>query len=600
MNVLLLPKPDKVEGPTGYRMRVAEANLLPFSLLARESLDSEHDDADVALIFQRWRDLRSGPAIWVNRRARWCPVCLAEHDRGRIGWELLFADACAGCGHWLLDACGVCGDPVTWRRDAIARCGCGANLCEQPSRMAPDAVVRLSRTMEQLALGVPGCELPHLQRLSVAQCSRLVRVLGAYGSARHQRTPQKIVGADTLDVSWAISTVAAEILVNWPAGFHDFLARQEASASAKSGRMSGVFGGFYRALYKGLKDPEFDWVRQAFEDFIAENWAGAMGKRNRRMPAAVVARLAWLPAVEAAAQLGISNRRLAYLIEAGRVTVSRRMTATGRQFVMVRRADIQVLAQDMVDELTLVETATMLGIKRQRLSRLLPTLCPEATKVTLQGTPWLIPRSWVDRWLQRLDDLPVVHEALADAVSLDYLLRYGPLDDQAMAEVLNDIAADRIQPLGKLDRCRGIAGLLVDRRQVIDACHRSGHDGLSAPLTAERLGVKQEVAYALIRAGLLVAEQRCHGRRTAAVVSDASIDLFNATYIFATELARSLGRSPRAVVQALAEEKVEPVAGPSLGNCRQVVYARRDLAAVGWLELSPNTRATNCHVAPNR
>ena len=142
--------------------------------------------------------------------------------------------------------------------------------------------------MERLALGVPDGELPHLRGLSISQCSRLVRVLGAYGSERHQRSPQKIVGADTLDVSWTISSVAGEILSNWPSAFHTFLTRQSGSNPSTNGRMPGVFGGFYRALYAGLKEPAFDWVREAFEDFIAENWTGAIGRRNRRMPNAVL------------------------------------------------------------------------------------------------------------------------------------------------------------------------------------------------------------------------------------------------------------------------------------------------------------------------
>lgn len=116
---------------------------------------------------------------------------------------------------------------------------------------------------------------------------------------------------------------------------------------------------------------------------------------------------------------------------------------------------------------------------------------------------------------------------------------------------------------------------------------RSGQAGLSAPEAAERLGVKQEVVYALIRAGLLVAEQQSDGRRKAAFISESSLSLFCATYIFATEIARSLRTSPKAVAHALSSEGIKPVAGPSLGNCRQVVYARNDLTAVPWSPLSP-------------
>jgi hypothetical protein len=451
--------------------------------------------------------------------------------------------------------------------------------------MAPEAVVLLSRSMERLALGLPGCDLPHLQHLSVSQCSRLVRVLGAYGASTPQRSPQKIVGADTMDVSWTISSVAAEVLANWPEGFHAFLARQSNQKTAEAGRMPGVFGGFYRALYKGLQEPEFDWVRRAFEDFIAENWTGAIGRRTRRLPQAVLARLAWLPASEAASLLGVSPRRLEHLIESGQVTAKRRTSVAGREFVMVRRQDVLSRQPDVQSNVTLAEAASLLGLKRQRLGRLLTQLCPAAIKLTLQGTPWVIPREWLESWLSRIVSTPVIAEPPPEAVSLDFLLRYGPLDDQAVAELLNDIAAERIELIGRSQQHTGIAGLLM-RREIVDGYRRSGQSGFTAPEAAERLGIKQEVVYALIRAGLLAGEHSVDGRRKAAFISELAMAQFRTNYVLATEIARSLRTSPKAVARALSDDGVEPVAGPSAGNCRQVVYARCDLSTVRWLSLS--------------
>ncbi|WP_287803819.1 hypothetical protein [Diaphorobacter sp.] len=114
--------------------------------------------------------------------------------------------------------------------------------------------------MEQLVLGLPETEMPELNRLSPQQCSRLVRLLGVYGSSQHARAPQKIATAEALDVSWTVSSVAAEMLDTWPAGLHHMLERQSklVAGQASSGRLSGVFGGLYRALYGAFKDPEFD------------------------------------------------------------------------------------------------------------------------------------------------------------------------------------------------------------------------------------------------------------------------------------------------------------------------------------------------------
>ena len=584
MSLLLMQVPGEQEGPAGYRLRLAEANLLPQSWLDIDVLGLDGECAVASPVFQRWRTLNAGGTVWVNRRARWCSVCLDANALPRIGWELLFADACAACGHWLQDVCAECGDAVTWRRDMLLRCPCGASLAQQSPKSAPSALARLSRTLEQLALGQSSCELTHLRGLSVGQCQRLVRVMGAYGGSRHQRAPQKISGADTLDVSWTVTTVAAEILDQWPTAFHRFLSRQVAESTTGTGRMPGVFGGFYRALYMGLKEPEFDWVRQAFEEFIAEHWTGAIGRRNRRIPDAVRSRLAWMPGPEAARQAGVSSKRLQYLVDSGAVKSISRVSAAGRAFMMVRREDIDAISHPDAAQLTLAQAATHLGIKRQRLSKLIPLICPEALKVTLQGTPWLIPRLWVDDWLNRLGKLKRYSVPPDSCVTLDHILRYGPLGNAEIALVLSSISTQESSVVGVCVDKDGLAGMLFDRRWLIEEHGATLGNSMSVTEAARRLGVKQEVAYALIRLELLAAENVVIGRRRTLIVPASSLHTFSENYVLAAELARSHRRSPKAMVTALTAEGVTPSAGPDHGGCRQIVYARDRLNNVSWLK----------------
>lgn len=509
MSLLLRPARGRLEGPSGHRLRVAQANLLP------ASLQDFADDAKPAC--ERAADEANGPA-WIRRRARWCPQCLGTTGHWRLGWELLFADACPQCGHWLLDRCCQCGEALSWQRDGLLRCQCGTNLCSEVSSPAPDALVFLSRTLEAAASGSCSGPIVCMAKLNAPQCVRLVRLLGSYGTRSGMTKPQKILGLDTLEVSWAISTYAAEVLGDWPAGFDRLLTQLSAASEAtKSGRMGHAFGGLYRALYGAFREPAFDWVREAFENHVAQHWTGAIGRRNRRLQESVLRRVEWLPAPAASKLLGVSTRRLQDLVTNGQVLASERTSANGRRFAVVSRSSVEAQLQAMSSEMTLVSAAAVLGIKRQRLSRLLRQICPEAVKLTASGTPWGIPVSWVNAWQAQLGALDPMPDALTGGhVTLDHVLRYWPISEHELGRLLVDVERGVLKAKGAAATLTGLPSLVFGGEQLepyLDRGANLGETLLSIPDVAERLGVKQEVAYSLVRSKLLPV--RVHSKRPA-------------------------------------------------------------------------------------
>lgn len=430
-------------------------------------------------------------------------------------------------------------------------------------------------------LGEAKTELAELGSLTPIQCNKLIRVIGAYGASTLQRSPQKILAADSMDVSWAITSVAAEVLADWPRQFESFLALQSnrATESEKAGRMAGVFGGFYRALYHGLQSSDFDWIRTAFENFVAERWTGSMGQRNRRLPAGIRARLAWVTFSEAVTLIQMSKRALTELIETGAIKSASRKTLSGRNFLTVLRADVEAHSNKLPQDMSLMEASTCLGIKRQRLSRLLPVICHSARKTTLAGTPWLIPSSWVNSWGGRLKELDSFDCIPTAAISLDYLFRHGPLDDDKLGTLLVDLEQGRVSAIGKDPKKCGLSGLIFNRSELESRYRPTSGDLLSISDVAKRLGVKEEVGYALARLSLLETMQLTSGRRKARGISVRALEKFKAEYVFATELAKTKGCSCRMIAGTLSARGVNPVAGPAVGNCRQLVYRRAEVVS---------------------
>lgn len=577
MSLLVLPERLVDEGPCGFRFRLAAANRLSVRDLAQLQISAEiepiHAQASSRTVFG---EEAFNP--WVRRWSRFCPYCLLRRQSWLIGWEVLFADACAHCGSWLVDTCNACSAPVSWKRDHLLQCSCGNHFVDEQTSAAPAAVVRLSQALQRMALGDKSSVMPAFLDLSLAQCVRLVRLLGTYGNGCGDRLPQKVDQVDTLRVSWPITTMAAEILESWPARLTGLLENLRAHGSTEDrGKLSKAFRGFYSALYDGFKDAEFDFLRAAFENYVAEHWTGAIGKRNRRLDESVLKTMSWIPANHACRVLAVSRRRLNDLIQEGHLRGEKRLTAGHREFIVVKRSDVETLALTLDDGVSLLEASLRLGLKKQRLLALLPIICPQAKKLGAQGCPWAIPANWMERWETLIWSQVKVEPTDCKTVAMGHLIRYWPWTNEQIGLLLVDILNGDMVPAGVLKSGKGV-GILVLHVHDLDHWFASKQRVPCAELTipdiALRMEIKQEVVYALVRSGLLQSSSRKVGRRTEQRVKALILEEFEQRYILGRDIAQFLGRSPRAVAEFLLADGVRPVAGPGVDKSRQNVFQR--------------------------
>ena len=577
MSLLVVPERITDEGPCGFRFRLAASNLLSVRDLAQLEINFEIEPIH-AQESSRTAFHEGAFNPWIRRWSRFCPHCLASRHCWRIGWEILFADACAECGCWLVDTCSACATQISWKRDQLLKCNCGKYLTVENACAAHAAVVRLSQALQGVASGSKPTFMPAFHGLSLAQCVRLVRLLGTYGSGDGRSSPQKVNQIDTLRISWPITSMAAEILESWPGGLTGLLENLRAHGSAEDkGKLSRAFRGFYSALYNGFKDAEFDFLRTAFENYVAEHWTGALGKRNRRLDESVLKTVSWIPANHACRVLAVSRRRLNDLIHEGRLRGERRQTAAHREFIVVKRSDVETLALILEDGVSLLEASPRLGLKKQRLLSLLPIICPQAKKLGAQGCPWAIPANWMDRWETLVRKQVQAEPMESKKVALGHLIRYWPWTNEQIGLLLVDILNGDMVPAGVLKSGKGVGTLVLhlhDLDHWFAGKQRVPCAELTIPDLALRMGIKQEVVYALVRSGLLQSSSRKVGRRTEQRVKALILEEFEQRYILGRDIAQLLRRSPRAVAAFLLANGVRPVAGPGVDNCRQNFFQR--------------------------
>jgi hypothetical protein len=572
--LLLTPQRLADEGPRGYLLRLANANRLDWRTVQSMAPGD-------ALI----HSLRAEATVpWLaSRPARFCPRCLADSPAWRIHWEILFADACPRHGVWLIDHCSGCGRLLGWQRPSPTHCSCGYMLVEERATAAPQALVRLS---EWLAARVLATDVPPLEPLTflgVEQAVRLIRFLGVRDAPHGAGSREKLRSGGCLSTSWPVSTLAAEVIDQWPTGFFRLLdgfvraRRMEDGAS-----LARTFASLYRAIYRRFVEPEFAFLREAFERYVASNWAGALCRRNRRLAEAVVRRSRWIPEPVASAVAGIPRRRLRELAAGGAIPSREHRSASGRRFVLFPRAEVEALRGALPKDTSAQVAAGRLGLSRRRFAAIRPLVCPGARQGAGSGSAWAIPSDWVDQWLARIADLPAVSPSVPERFSLGAILRSGAWSNRLLAAAINDIASGRLTAAGRQSAARGLASLVLDRGCVEDwrAQRRAiEDDGLSVPEAAVALGIKQEVAYYLVRAGFLAAARVRGEGRTEWRITETQLRRFTDAYVFARDLARHFGRSARWVASALERLAIHPCAGPGRDNSRQLLYRREDLQA---------------------
>ncbi len=598
-DLLIRPTRENGEGKLGYFLRIADANGLSFSTAASldfscvlNSKPTTDDSAagSPALKPNLTPSIRDdvhnrGSIEWISRRSRFCPLCLSQRGIWKIEWESLFYDACCEHNCWLVDSCSKCTNEVTWKRGELLVCDCSSRFSDEIPAPCPESVARLSATMVARLTGTTSIsELNVLKHCKISQIQRVVRLLGAYGGhqvdARSIR-PQRISDIGTLSVSWQITSLAAEVLANWPDPF--FLLLKKLDCRGTGGqypdRLSGRFGNLYAAVYEVFKEPCFAFLREAFEQYLLLHWKGPIAKRNTRLREELRTGGDWIAANPACKELGVSSTRLRQMIGDGIISgTTMQYPGSGRIRTIVNRTEIPQIRKIINAHLNLEQAASQLGLGKKRMANIRALLFPNSRKViSALNSPWMIRKSDVDRILDVSQLLPTHPDLEKDEVSLGHVIRYWMWDDQTIADLILHVIAGSVLPNAKLFECRGIKAWIFLKESLskwYEGRNSFSINTLSVPELAVCLGVKQEVAYFLVRNEFIRSSiESVAGRDTRKIYRDA-INEFNSSYILLARVARHLKRSTRGLLSKLQKMEIYPISGPSVDGGRQIVMLR--------------------------
>lgn len=594
--LLIRPYPNIVEGPMGYLYRLAESNYIRVSDLKQLGFEYKHSNLqhegllpeeilhrklhrDVAFKSQL---LDLTPRVWNHKIARFCPHCLQFDPVWRAEWELYFYDVCHLHQCWLVDQCSSCGSKLDWNRSSLLRCNCGADLRTEHTQFSPTNLTRLSLLIShKLNQSEIGEMDEFVKQLDLEKFQRFIKYIGNYMDPAAGRNPLKMRGASILSNSWPVTSVAAEIIAGWPESFFNALDRiQQHSATENIPSLKTVFGQAYSYIYKGLKDAAFAPLRDKFEHWISQSWKGVLAKRNKRLALLLLSRAQWIPGNLASDKLGISMQRLELLIRDGEIYGEIYYSEKGRKYVMVRQDCLQRVKANLQGEIDMLAAGELLGLTKRRMRKVLHYLFPEARKSgNSPSSPWCINRHHINNLLdiaEQLESLVIPDE---DCVSLAHILRFWANSAEEIVAIINAVRDKEIELVAKLDGCAGISCWIFKEQPLRSWLHqfRSGKSTwMTITQAAVLLGIKEQVAYDMVRLGFLKSDVMPQQSKRGTRVRKVEMEHFKAKYIFATEIADQFGVSPRKAIKFLNGKKVSPISGPQVDDGRQVLFERSE------------------------
>lgn len=502
---------------------------------------------------------------------RWCPDCLRSAPYLRMAWSVKFSCVCVEHKAALLDCCPRCGNVQKLERAKISQCRCGFDLSNSP---AVPARIELLDSHACFSSALDGCSAATFRGLSLSDWLRLFRFVAATESSGKTG---RLGGLQRVTTSTELWLRTALLLRDWPAEFHELL-RKRREVTKPSFSLQKTFGRLYRWLYVELDTPAFQFLRDAFESYLNLHWQGPICRRNRRINPhpeyrnASVGRLA--------IESGTTPAIVKHLCELGDLDATMVTLPSGRKSWSIPERKAATVSELIRDGINLMDAAAYLQLPRRRIRELLTA----GSLISVIGagkgfaSAWLLSRTQLDAIVKDCSAHALPRRVICgdSVVSLSIILKTWRLSPGEFPAMLRALQRGEIRCVTNETEDFRVGNLSLDRMSIRhwhEEWQSQNNRHVSIDTAAQLLGIKQEVAYQLVKLKALdsdIFKSGTNARR----ISTSAIETFRQKYVSLAQLAHNQGQSPKAVLKSTT---VRPAIGPTVDGCRQYFFLRIEL-----------------------
>lgn len=422
MKLLITPKPEKDEGFISYLLRLTEANGYdtPSWILSLSGIDYMELQWKFTFVFSCSEGFKkfaklTGNALldligllylpspsaknttcdtdynfygaFLNRSIirphcpKVCVKCLNESGYCRRIWDCSLVTACPIHECLLLDTCPKCKRRLKAIRNRLSVCVCGCDWRELQPDVRAEHEIAVSRRIYQLC-GLLPLDHHSKERLNPLQSLALqdfVIVLTFIAGLERKMswatgTPSKSIVLQNEDLHTRI-TKAYQVFQNWPHNFHQFLnakSKGHIRLNPRDGKLDTAlkeeFGTLFKRLYGDLREPQFEFLREAFAQYL-NNRLRAHYEDRDWVSSTPASDDKYISVTEARQLLKISHDSILDLVRRGEISFAiRNQDITPRY--LLRLADIENVKIRYAQALVSRELAKQLGVDHKVISRL--------------------------------------------------------------------------------------------------------------------------------------------------------------------------------------------------------------------------------------
>jgi hypothetical protein len=373
---------------------------------------------------------------------------------------------------------------------------------------------------------------------------------------------------------------------DWPDRFYQFLEWKRTQRKERVGAgLINDFGAFYKYLYNEFSSDSFNFMRDAFEEYIRLYWNGGHTSQISKFSGGAIRSEKYTTRDEAKRRLCVQDVVLQRLIDAGDLKAIL-LNGKRRTRMLIELADVERLEIDFNQAVSLSQALALLGVGRRMILKLVEHECLAALRrpLTDVGDCWRFSLREVNKLLENVR----AKINLSESVSLSEVITFRTAQQMLAVRDVNSGQFVQAMLKGEITPCGEGAGIgfsrLLFRQDDTDRFLKMRLRQKQGPLTVKEASYVYNITEGTIRAlvdqGIITAIKIPTNRRANIFISKKAIEHFKETYVLASAVAAGVAAHRNRILRLLAAKGVKPVVQKSGNKKHPTVFKKADLEKV--------------------